>query len=494
MGPQSTGEFTYVDISSIDNHTKRIVEPKVLAVTHAPSRARQNLAPGDVLVSMTRPNQNSVAIVPAALSGAVGSTGFHVLRTSSVEPGWLFYLVQTTAFIEAMSSLVQGALYPAVRPKDIRSYRIPLAPLPEQRRIVAEIEKHFTRLDAAIASLQRARANLKRYRAAVLKAACEGRLVPTEAVLARAEGRDYEPAECLLAQAIPLVDRSKHTRRAGRLWGAGVVPDLTDEERQTLPAGWSWAKVRALGSDPEDTVQVGPMSMRSQDFAESGVPVLNVGCVRWGTFDETKLDFMPSHKALAFSRYRIQPGDVLFTRSGTVGRCAVARPHQADWLMTFHLLRARPDQAKCLPEYLRIVFEGAGHIRRQTREASIGTTRAGFNTNLLADLAVPLPPLPEQHRIVAEVERRLSVLDELEATVAANLKRAERLRQAVLKRAFEGKLVPQDPADEPGSALLDRIGAERDGAARTPSGRRGRRTISARDLEARGLRPLFEFP
>ncbi len=203
------------------------------------------------------------------------------------------------------------------------------------------------------------------------------------------------------------------------------------------------------------------MSMRSEDFAETGVPVLNVGCVRWGAFDETKLNFLPFDKATAFDRYRIQAGDVLFTRSGTVGRSAVARPHQNGWLMTFHLLRVRTDLRNCHPEYLRTVFEGAEHIRRQTREASIGTTRAGFNTNLLADLDVPLPPLAEQHRIVAEVEQRLSVLDEMETTVTADLKRAERLRQAILARAFAGQLVPQDPTDEPASALLERIKAER---------------------------------
>ena len=76
-------------------------------------------------------------------------------------------------------------------------------------------------------------------------------------------------------------------------------------------------------------------------------------------------------------------------------------------------------------------------------------------------LAIPFPPLAEQHRIVAEVERRLSLLDDLEAVVSANLKRAERLRQAILKRAFEGKLVPQDPDDEPAGVLLERIRRER---------------------------------
>ena len=86
----------------------------------------------------------------------------------------------------------------------------------------------------------------------------------------------------------------------------------------------------------------------------------------------------------------------------------------------------------------------------------------------------PLPPLAEQRRIVAEVERRLSVVEALEASVAASLKRAARLRQAILKRAFSGRLVPQDPADEPASALLSRIRAARATAEAAGKGRRGR--------------------
>lgn len=170
-GPPKAGEFTYVDISSIDNRLKRIVEPKRLPASAAPSRAKQRLQPGDVLVSMTRPNLNAVAIVSPDLEGAVGSTGFHVLRAvEGIQSRWLLYAVQTHAFVDAMASLVQGALYPAVRPKDIRAFGIEAPSLDEQRLIVAEIEKQFSRLDEAVANLKRVKANLKRYKASVLKA------------------------------------------------------------------------------------------------------------------------------------------------------------------------------------------------------------------------------------------------------------------------------------------------------------------------------------
>ena len=168
-GPSGGEEFVYVDISSIDNQAKRIVDPKRLTPEVAPSRARQRLRKGDVLVSMTRPNLNAVAIVPPDLDGAIGSTGFHVLRANDdVEPQWLYYAVQSSSFVKAMCDLVQGALYPAVRPKDIREYAISPPPLVKQREIVAELEKQFSRLDEAVANLQRVKANLKRYERATI--------------------------------------------------------------------------------------------------------------------------------------------------------------------------------------------------------------------------------------------------------------------------------------------------------------------------------------
>src|SRR5439155_4939280 len=114
---------------------------------------------------------------------------------------------------------------------------IPIPPAAEQLRIVTKLDEQFTRLDDAVASLKRVQANLKRYRASVLKAACEGRLAATEAELGRIDGRQFEPAQDLLAQSTFLQFASKQ-KRAGRLWGGGVVPELTELERGRLPPGW----------------------------------------------------------------------------------------------------------------------------------------------------------------------------------------------------------------------------------------------------------------
>jgi type I restriction enzyme S subunit len=117
------------------------------------------------------------------------------------------------------------------------------------------------------------------------------------------------------------------------------------------------------------------------------------------------------------------------------------------------------------PTYFILYVRGSRTVFNYIKEVNHGATRDGINTSQLLGLPVALPPLAEQRRIVAEVERRLSVVQEVEAVIAANLARAERLRQSILKRAFEGKLVAQDPNDEPASALLERIRAQRQGQA-----------------------------
>jgi type I restriction enzyme, S subunit len=464
--PNNDKEFLYVDIGSIDNRKKKIVEPKVVPTSQAPSRAKQHLEPNDVLVSMTRPNLNAVALLPDSMIGAIGSTGFHILRSKVINPSWLFYLVQTNDFIDAMSQVVQGALYPAVRPKDINGYKIPLAPLAEQNRIVEEIEKHFTRLDAAVTGLKRVQANLKRYRASVLKAACEGRLVPTEAELAKAKGREYEPADQLLSRILKERRAKWEADQLAKMQAQGKVlkddkwkekyeepsiPEVTD--LPNLPEGWLWATVEQLS-----------IVVRGASPRPAGHPKYFGGTIPWitvGSLTADKRTYLHSvtesltEAGREASRY-IDPDTLLLTNSGAtlgvpkitlIGGCindgSVALLY-LDYPLKLYLYFYLTTQTK----KLRAINQGAA--------------QPNLNTSIVKAICIPLPPLEEQERINAEVERRLSIIEELEAVVASNLKRAERLRQSILKRAFEGKLVPQDPTDEPAGVLLERIKGKRE--------------------------------
>ena len=146
-----------------------------------------------------------------------------------------------------------------------------------------------------------------------------------------------------------------------------------------------------------------------------------------------------------------------------------------------------------LSAFLEIYLVSEGHGQRQYQRFIYGQGRPHLSFDQLKVTTFMLPPSAEQPRIVEEVERRLSVIDGLEAQIEANLKRAEHLRQAILKRAFEGKLVPQDPDDEPASVLLERIRAERETAAVKSNGRQKRAATNGKRKEKLGgMRSLFE--
>ena len=133
--------------------------------------------------------------------------------------------------------------------------------------------------------------------------------------------------------------------------------------------------------------------------------------------------------------------------------------------------------SEVVPDLLRDKSVGQRFHRKECEHHQLARTMSALS--LIHTMPMPLPPLAEQHRIVSEVERRLSVVQQAEITVEASLARAERLRQSILKQAFSGKLVPQDPDDEPASVLLERIRAEREAEAQesaTSKGKSGRRS------------------
>ena len=147
--------FVYIDISSIDRTQKRVMNPTEMTGENAPSRARKVVKKGDVLVATTRPNLNAVAIIPESLDGQICSTGFCILRSSKlIASEFLFYFVQTKVFIESVSDLVKGALYPAVTDKQIFAQQIHLPPLPEQKRLVSALNAKMATTEKTLTAAQ----------------------------------------------------------------------------------------------------------------------------------------------------------------------------------------------------------------------------------------------------------------------------------------------------------------------------------------------------
>ena len=337
-----------------------------------------------------------------------------------------------------------------------------LPPLPEQQRIVAEIEKQFTRLDAAEAALSRALANLKRYRASALKAACEGKLVQTEAELAEAEGRNYEHADQLLERI--LAERRAwwgcQEKRRGK-YKEPVPPDTSD--LPALPEGWKYTAIEPLLSLDRVGLKTGPFGslLKKHEHRESGVPVFGIENIRGMEFVPGNKIFVTCQKAKDLSAYDVQAGDILISRSGTVGHSCVVPSGLGKARLSTNLIRLSLAEEYVLPRYLCLLLSGSPIVLGQVAVLCSGSTRDFLNRKIIMSLAFPVPPYEEQRRIIAEVDRLLSIIHQIESLVEVSLRRVERLRQSILNRAFSGQLVPQDPDDEPASALLERIREER---------------------------------
>jgi type I restriction enzyme S subunit len=315
-----------------------------------------------------------------------------------------------------------------------RQLSIPVAPLPEQRRIVAEIEKQFTRLEAGGAALRRVQANLKRYRAAVLKAACEGRLVPTEAALAKTgNGKSkFETGEALLVRI--LTERRQNWQGRGK-YKEPASPETTN--LPPLPGGWTWATSDQLTRVITDGEHITP------ERSETGILLLSARNVLDGGISLEDVDYVPPREYDRIAkRLVIAPGDVLLSCSGSVGRSAVV-PEGLLFTLVRSVAVLKP--LARMGKYLCIALRSP-LLKQQITAKQTQTAQANIFQGKIKVLCVPLPPLAEQTRIVAEVERRLSVVEELEAVVSANLQRATRLQQAVLHRAFEGRLVEPAPS------------------------------------------------
>ena len=479
-------EVSFVPMAAVEAETGRLDSSWVRPFGEV-SKGYTKFSDGDVLFAKITPcmENGKIAVARGLTSGfGCGSTEFHVLRPlGGLAEGFVMYFLLKEAFRkEAQGNMTGSAGQLRVPAKYLGDAPFPLPPLAEQHRIVAEIEKQLTRLDASVAALRRARANLKRYRASVLKDACEGRLVPTEASLARAEGREYEHAGQLLQRILEerRIQWESQEKRRGA-YKEPVTPDAS--ALPELPEGWVWATVEHLSY----RIQYGTSSKASSE--PIGVPILRMGNIQDGRLDTSDLKYLPSDDITA-TQTLLKYGDLLFNRTNSaelVGKCAVFKDEIPSASFASYLIRVAFNDG-LVPEFACFYISSVFGRRYIGSVVTQQVGQANVNGSKLGAMPLPLPPFAEQIRIIAEVERRLSVVQQTEVAVDANLRRAERLRQSVLKRAFEGKLAPQDPNDEPASVLLERIRAERDAAEASETqrgaGRRGRGRASKREEQA----------
>lgn len=335
-----------------------------------------------------------------------------------------------------------------VNASKLKQISMPLPPLPEQHRILAKIEELFTRLDTGVETLKKIKAQLKRYRQAVLKHAFEGKLT--------AEWRQAHKHE--LESASVLLDRIKQERHKTAKGKYKELPPLDTSDLSDLPDGWLWTLVEDVsilvtkGSTP---------TSYNFDYVPDGINFIKVENLKNGRLDRASIsEFITKDTHDFLKRSQLMKDDILFSIAGTIGKVAIVHSDDLPANINQAIAVIRCPWEFINPCYLKLVLDSEtarSSIERRPRGVGMNNVSLGDVKNIVFSL----PPLPEQHRIVEEIERRFSVADEIEKTLGHSLKQAERLRQSILKRAFEGKLVPQDSNDEPAEKLLERIRQER---------------------------------
>jgi type I restriction enzyme S subunit len=430
--------------------------------------------PGDVLLVKDGVNAGDAAI--NTFEGEISLlSSVSMLRPhkNMLSAGFLRYYLLSPQGHRSLIGELTGTAIKRIILRKIREMPVPIAPLPEQRLIVDKVEEMFSDLDAGIAALERAKANLKRYRAAVLKAAIEGKL--TEAW--RAEHPNTEPASILLERILAERHRKWEAAQLAKFAATEREPPKNWREKYVeltspvttglpaLPAGWCWASVQQVGS-----VQLGRQRAPQNHTGPHMHPYLRVANVfedRIDLSDVMEMNFTPRE----FETFRLSYGDILLNEGQSmelVGRPAMYRDEMPGVCFTNSLVRFRVydgvDTDYALKVFLAYLKNG-----RFQRIATITVNIAHLGAGRFSEIEFPLPPMEEQAAISEEVDRHFSLIDAAEKAITLSQARATHLRQSILKQAFEGKLVPQNPTDEPASVLLEQLRTSR--SVQTTNGR-----------------------
>ena len=391
-----------------------------------------------------------------------------------IEPKFLLYLFRSIE--PAISGKGTGSTFNAVTKGFVEGLEFDLPPLPEQHRIVAKIDELFSELDRGIESLKTARAKLDVYRQAVLKHAFEGKLTAQwraenkdkletpEQLVARIkqerEGRYEQQLQEWKAAVITWEKSGKSGKRPARPKKLCELKALTSDKFPALPEGWSWFSLSAIAGN----IQIGPFGslLHKVDYLVGGTPLVNPSHIRFQRIEPDRTLTVSAEKLHQLSKYVMHENDIVIGRRGQMGRCAVVTEAETGWLCGTGSLFVRL-LSSMNPRFYSLVL-GSQRVKDFLAASSLGTTMQNLNEGILHRVPVPVCSRHEQDEAVREIERQYSMLNHIEAAIDSEITKSATLCQSILKKAFAGQLVAQDPHDEPACVLLDRIRAKREKA------------------------------
>ncbi|HCH7783163.1 type I restriction enzyme, S subunit [Pseudomonas aeruginosa] len=446
------------------------------------------LPEGTVLFSSRAPI-GYVAIASRPLTTNQGFKSF--VPSAGLNSEYIYYWL--TSAKRHAEELASGTTFLEISGAKAALIPFPLAPRAEQARIVAQLEELLSELDAGVAELKTAQKKLTQYRQSVLKAAVEGSLT--------AEWRTHNTRSETGAQLLQriLTERRAHweAKQLAKFAEQGksppkdwqkkypepVQPDTTNLPE--LPEGWVWASLDMLG---EIASGVAKGSRIGVGLEVREVPYLRVANVQRGYLDLSEVKtILATERDIA--ELTLKSGDVLFNEGGDrdkLGRGWVWRDEIADCIHQNHVFRMRPYLPEVLPELIshhgntfgKTWFQNAG---KQT------TNLASINMTILRMFPVPLGPAIEQRELLTQLDLQIDQINQQEQAVELALKQSTAQRQNILRAAFSGSLVPQDPNDEPASVLLERIRIERSIEKLQPKIRNSKKSRRMNSLDADSL-------
>ena len=399
--------------------------------------------------------------------------------TSSINSKFLMYAINSLPTRTAIEALKSGSTRKRISRRNLSHVEIPLAPKNEQLRIVARIEELFSKLDMGIKSLKTARAKLDVYRQAVLKDAFEGKLTAQwreenkykleipDKLLARIQQTRLARYEEQLREWKNTIkkweDDGKRGKKTARPQVANDPSPISRESQERLldlPYGWKWVKLGQLFSVPPQNGVYKPASHYG-----SGTQIIRID-----DFYDGRLIRRTGFKRLRLSneeikKYKVQNSDLLVNRVNSIehlGKCALVDSLTENTAFESNIMRCRLVEDVISKPYIAAYLASHKGRNQLCENAKHAVNQASINQADVATTLVPITCREEQLRVVQEIEQKLSQADASISQIEVHLKKAGALKQSILRRAFAGHLVLQDPNDEPASVLLDRIRTERE--------------------------------